>query len=248
MGRATACAAILGWVALVVIGCGPAPIIAMPSAPRAHMDGDGLRFPKPDRPVAPIVSDQYSDEASRDNDREADQVMALLGVREGMAVADIGAGSGYYTVRLSPRLGPTGKIFANDIMPQFVDRLSARVRREGLHNVTTILGYADDARLPPQSIDLAIMVRMYHEVAEPYALVWRLHDALKPGGRVAVVEGDKPIPEHGMPPALLKCEMAAVGFIQTALHQLQPQGSGYLAIFEPARERPEPHTIAPCRQ
>jgi predicted methyltransferase len=219
----------------------------MPPSPRAGVSEDGQRFPKPDRPVAPIVSDQYSDEIARDNDREAAEVTRLLGVRAGMAIADIGAGRGYYTVRLSPIVGPTGRIFANDIMPQFVDRLGERVRREGLANVTTILGYADDARLPPQSVDLALMVRMYHEVEEPYALVWRLHAALKPGGRVAVVEGDKPIPEHGMPSALLRCEMAAVGFVQRGFHSL-PGGGGYLAIFEPAPEPPEPKDITPCRQ
>lgn len=222
------------------------PAIVMPSAPRAEAESE-RRFPKPDRPVAPIVSDQYSDEAGRDNDREAQEVMSLLGVRAGMAVADIGAGRGYYTVRLSPVVGPSGKVYANDIMPQFIDRLNARLRSEGISNVTTVLGYADDAKLPAKSIDLALMVRMYHEVEEPYALVWKLHEALRPGGRLAVVEGDKPIANHGTPPALLRCELAAMGFIQMGFHTL-PGGGGYLAIFEPAREPPLPEAITPCRQ
>jgi predicted methyltransferase len=231
--------------ALALAACAPPATIAMPSGPRAQTS-DGPRFPTPDRPVAPIVSDQYSDEAARDNDREAETVMDILGVRPGMAIADIGAGRGYYTVRLARRVGPEGRIYANDIMPQFIARLETRLKQEGLAQATPLLGYADDARLPDKSIDLALMVRMYHEIAEPYALVWRLHAALRPGGRLAIVEGDKPIQFHGMPPGLLRCEMAAVGFIQMGFHTL-PGDGGYLAIFEPAREPPEPGDIKPCR-
>jgi predicted methyltransferase len=223
------------------------PTITMPSQPRAEAPSASPRFPAPDRPVAPIVSDQYSDEAGRDNDREADTVMGILGVGPGLRVADIGAGRGYYTVRLAKRVGPTGRIFANDIMPDFVARLEERVRREGFANVTTILGYADDARLPAGSVDLALMVRMYHEVQAPYALVWKLHAALAPGGRIAMVEGDKPIQNHGMPPALLRCEMAAVGFKEVGFHQL-PGGGGYLAVFAPAGPPPAPETIQVCKQ
>lgn len=227
-------------------GCS-APTLSMPQSPRAGASADAPRFPKPDRPVAPIVSDQYSDEAARDNAGEANAVMDLLGVGPGLAVADIGAGRGYYTVRLARRVGPSGRVFANDIMPNFITRLDERVRSEGLRNVATVLGYADDARLTPQSIDLALMVRMYHEIEEPYALLWRLHESLRPGGRLAIVEGDKPIARHGTPKALLRCELAAVGFIQTTLHDL-PGDSGYLAIFEPAREPPAPASIRPCSQ
>lgn len=240
MLRALVTAMVLGWG---LSACAP-PQIIMPSAPKADVSGV---FPKPDRPVASIVSDQFSDEAARDSAGEAEAVMDRLGVGPGLTVADVGAGRGYYTVRLSKRVGPTGRVIANDIMPDFLARLKTRVAEEGLTNVTTILGYADDARLPAASADLIMLVRMYHEIEEPYALMWKLHAALKPGGRVAIVEGDRPTQNHGTPPALLQCEMAAVGFTQTQRFDLTGN-SGYLAVFVPAASVPEPAAIKPCRQ
>ncbi len=200
-------------------------------------------FPAPSRPVAPIVSDQYSDEASRDREGEAELVLGLLGVRPGMAVADIGAGRGYYTVRLAPAVGPTGIVYANDVLAPVLARLNERVVREGLANVRPVLGLPGNANLPPASTDLALMVHMYHEIEDPFGLLWHLHGQLRPRGRVAILEHDRPTRFHGTPPALLACELAAVGFRQVETHQL-PTGS-YLVVFEPAA-RPAPDEIRPC--
>ncbi|MFN3592849.1 MAG: class I SAM-dependent methyltransferase [Thermaurantiacus sp.] len=200
-------------------------------------------FPRPDRPVAPIVSDQYSDEASRDREGEAALVLQLLGVQPGLRVADIGAGRGYYTVRLAPAVGPTGIVFANDVLPPVLSRLNERVIREGLANVRPILGGPGNANLPPGSTDLALMVHMYHEIEDPYGLLWHLHGQLRSGGRVAILENDRPTRLHGTPPALLLCELEQAGFRQTEFHDL-PTGS-YLAVFEPTT-RPAPDDITPC--
>ncbi len=201
------------------------------------------RFPSPDRPVAGIVSDRWSDEDSRDNAGEADEVVRLLGVEPGMVIADIGAGSGYYTVRLSRRVGPEGKIYANDIIPDYLARLTKRIASEGLSNVETILGDPGNTRVPAASTDIALMVHMYHEIEDPFGLLWHLHESLKPGGRVAIIDADRPTARHGTPPALLKCELAAAGFTQVAFHPLQ---GNYLAVFQPGA-RPEPDAIKPCR-
>lgn len=203
-------------------------------------------FPRPDRPVANIVSTEWSDEGSRDNAREAEQVMVFLGTRPGMTIADIGAGSGYYTVRLAPRLMPTGKVIAEDIVPATVAKLRARVRKAGLKNVEVVLGRPDDPRLPARSVDTALMVHMYHEVSQPFALLWHLRAALKPGGKVAIVDIDRPTAQHGTPRALLQCELAAVGYRRIGNLDLGAAG-GYLAVFEPVGPRPRPSAIRPCR-
>ena len=203
-------------------------------------------FPTPDRPVAPIITDTYSNEDRRDAAGEAERVMDLLGVRPGMRVADIGAGSGYYVVRLSPRVGPEGRVYAQDIVPEYLERLRQRVRADRLSNVTFGLGDPHDPRLPEGTIDLALLVHMYHEIEQPYGLLYNLASALAPGARVAIVDNDRPTGNHGTPPALLRCELAAVGYRQIAMHDLGEAG-GYLAVFEPpAGEPPPPGRIQTC--
>jgi len=122
-------------------------------------------FPTPSRPVAGIVTDIWRDEESRDRASEAENVMNLLGVNSGFAVADIGAGSGYYTVRLAQRVGPSGHVYAEDIVPDYLARLARRVASEGLGgSITIVRGEPHDPRLPAASVDLALLVHMYHEV------------------------------------------------------------------------------------
>ena len=203
-------------------------------------------FPAPDRAVAGIVTDTWSDERSRDAAGEADRVMQLLGVGPGTAVADVGAGSGYYTVRLARRVGPDGRVYAEDIVLEYLERLAARVRRERLGNVTLARGEPHDPRLPPGSVDLALLVHMYHEVEQPFGLLWNLRPALRPNGKVAIVDADRPTARHGTPPSLLRCELAAVGYRETAFFDLGRAG-GYLAVFEPPNTPPRPEAIRACR-
>lgn len=205
------------------------------------------RFPKPARPVASIVSPVWADESSRDNSGEAAQVMKLADVRPAMTVADIGAGGGYYTVRLSPRVGPKGLVYAQDITPRYLEALRGRVRQAGLANIGFVQGGPDNPNLPENSIDLAFMVHMYHEIEQPFGLLWHLHASLKPGARVAIVDIDRSPAEHGTPVALLNCELAAVGYAPVAFHDLGDKGGGYLAIFQSAAPRPAPERIRPCR-
>jgi ubiquinone/menaquinone biosynthesis C-methylase UbiE len=171
--------------------------------------------------------------------------MDLLPLAEGVVIADIGAGDGYFTTRLARRLGESGQVIATDVTPEYLEGLKQRVSREGLSNVSFVLGGFDDARLPPASVDIALMVRMYHEIEQPYAFLWRLRDSLKDGGVVAVSERDRPTQNHGIPPELLRCEFEAVGYKQVAFTQLGP-GIGYLALFAPSRTKPEPSEIVTC--
>jgi len=202
-------------------------------------------FPKAERPVAPIVASAWSTEEARDRLREATMVMDRAGIKRGMTVADIGAGEGYYTVRLAARVGPQGRVLAQDIVPAVRDKLADRVTREALDNVSVKLGEPNDPMLPEASFDRIFMVHMYHEIAAPYEFLWRLRPALRPDGRVVVVDADRPVVQHGTPPALLDCEMAAIGYRRVARHKM-PQDS-YIALYEAAGTRPEPKAIVPCK-
>jgi ubiquinone/menaquinone biosynthesis C-methylase UbiE len=203
-------------------------------------------FPRPDRPVASIVSDAFSTEDARDRLGEAEQVMQLAGIGPGMWIADIGAGEGYYTVRLARAVGAEGRVLAEDIIPETRDRLAMRVQRENLDNVAVRLGKPDDAMLPANSFDRIMMVHMYHEVQSPYALLWRLRDGLKDGGEIVVVDADRPTNRHGVPPKLLECEFKAVGLQMTRMQRIT-DGESYFASFRVAGPRPAPSSIKACK-
>ncbi len=203
----------------------------------------GLAFPLPQRGVARVISPVWADEASRDKAGEATNVMRLAGIVPGQTVADIGAGSGYYTMRVAAVVGPGGRVIAQDIVPGYLNALKKRVRTAGLKNVRFVLGSTSDPRLPPASIDTALLIHMYHEIAQPYALLYRLRASLKPGARVAIVDLDRASEAHGMPKALLVCEVKAVGYDLVSITELQP---GYLAVFKPGAPV-DPTTVKACR-
>ena len=208
---------------------------------------DGRRFPVPDRPVAPIISASYSDEKSRDENGEAERVMDRLGIRPGMRVADIGAGEGYYTVRLARRLGVSATIYAQDVQADYLKQLEARLAREGLTGIRLVLGESRDPKLPPASIDVAILSHMYHEIENPFEFLYRLRPALAPKARIGIIDAVRPTQDHGTPPALLRCELAAVGYRQVDFVPLEPT-EVYLAIFVPPDDLPPIETITPCKQ
>lgn len=227
-------------LALALPGC---KWIHDPDADRPETARD---FPRADRPVAPVVSNQYSDEQNRDRLGEAEEVMDRADIVAGMTVADIGAGEGYYTVRLGQRVGRKGRVLAQDIDRGAIRRLADRVARERLDNVSIKLGAPDDPKLPAGSFDRIFMVHMYHEIAEPYAFLWRLRPALRAGGEVIVVDADRPSTQHGTPPKLLFCEFESVGY-KLAEFTEQPELGSYYASFVAAKKRPEPGEITPCK-
>ena len=207
-----------------------------------------VAFPNPDRPVADIVSSIWHNEKERDTAGESRQLVRLLDIKSGMTVADIGAGSGYYVVRLSPIVGPHGRVIAEDVVPEYLRGLHRRVRDLGLQNVAIALGEPHDPRLPADSLDVAILVHMYHEIAKPYALLYNLIPALKPGARVGIVDAFGPTSKHGTPPSLLRCELAAVGYREISLDRLKGSDA-YLAIFEPpsVASRTPPEAMVACK-
>jgi len=203
------------------------------------------QFPQAHRDVAPIVDDSFSTEDARDRLGEAEEVMALAGIKPGMSVADVGAGEGYYTVRLARIVGAKGRVLAEDIVPETHDTLSERVQRENLDNVAVKLGTPDNPMLPHASFDRVFMVHMYHEVESPYAFLWHLRDGLKPNGLVVVVDSNRPVSHHGIPPAQLKCELAALG-LQPTKYVMLTGGDAYFAAFRAVGPRPAPQQIKAC--
>ena len=225
---------------------GIAPLLAASLLASCRAQPQQDSFPKADRPVAAIVGDAFSTEDARDRMGEFEKVVELAGVKPGMWVADVGAGEGYYSVRLAPVVGRKGRVLAEDIQPDVRDRLAQRVQRENLDNVAVSLGAPDNPKLPAHSLDRVFLVHVYHEVQSPYAFLWHLREAVKPGGLIIVVDDDRPPQRHGLPPSMLRCEFAAVGL---KLKRFQPidNGDGYFASFAPAAPRPKPADIKPCK-
>ena len=179
------------------------------------------RHPVSGRLLAPIMGvggAGWLERAEREEEEAPSKAIDALELKPGMVVADIGAGSGYYTSRLARRVGPAGRVYATDIQPGMIELLNRRITSEGLTNVTPILGAMEDPRLPPRSVDLALMVDVYHELQQPQLFLQRLKEAFKPGGRLVLLEFRKEDPKipilavHKMSVAEVKAELEAEGF------------------------------------
>ena len=196
------------------------------------------------RRYAPVMGYQgapWLERSEREEEEAPDVALNVLKIPKGASVADIGAGSGYITVRLAARVGPAGRVFANDVQPQMLNILARRLSDAKITNVTLIEGTFDDPRLPPASVDLALMVDVYHELSQPQAILRRLRKALKPGGRLVLLEYRKedptvPIkPEHKMSVADAKMEVEAEGFTLSKVDEALPRQ--HILIFV---DRPNP--------
>jgi len=179
------------------------------------------RHPVSGREIAPVMGvggAGWLERPEREAEEEPARAIEALDIKPGMTVADIGAGSGYYTVRLARKVGADGKVYATDIQVGMLSMIQRRAAIEKLTNIVPVLGAADDPKLPPGSVDLALMVDVYHELAAPQAFVRRLREALKPDGRLVLIEFRKEDPrvpikeEHKMSVAEVRQELSADGY------------------------------------
>ena len=179
------------------------------------------RHPVSGRVLAPtmgVAGAAWLDRPEREAEEAPSKAVAALDIRPGSVVADVGAGSGYYTVRLAKAVGAAGKVVATDLQPGMLDIIRAKVARERLTNVEIIQGRADDPVLPAGAFDLIVMVDVYHELAAPQLFVRKLKEALKPDGRLVLIEfrlEDPRVPireEHKMSVSQVRQELAADGF------------------------------------
>jgi ubiquinone/menaquinone biosynthesis C-methylase UbiE len=158
------------------------------------------------------------DRATRESEEQPERALDLIGIEPGSVVADVGAGSGYMTVRLSKRVGPSGTVLANDLQSTLLTTIRDKVRALGLTNVKTIQGTESDARLPEGGVDLALLFDVYHEFREPQLMLRSIRRALKPNGRLVVVEyrkEDASLPiaaTHRMTVEDARTEIEAEGF------------------------------------
>jgi ubiquinone/menaquinone biosynthesis C-methylase UbiE len=127
----------------------------------------------------------------REDWQQPDRIMDALQIAEGSIVADLGAGGGWFTIRLARRVGPNGKVYAEDVQPQMIQAISRRVERENLRNVVPRLGTPDDPKLPEGAIDVVLIVETYNEVERRVALLRNVARSLKPGGRIAIINSKK---------------------------------------------------------
>ena len=171
----------------------------------------------------------WLDRAERDIEEEPDRAIDVLKIEKGSTVADIGAGSGYMTVKLAKKVGPQGRVYANDIQPAMLELLNKRITKSKIANVSVVLGMQDDPRLPVETLDLVLMVDVYHELSQPQLMLRHIRASLKPGGRLVLLEYRKedpsiPIkPEHKMSVADAKLEVEAEGFKLTKTNEDLPR-------------------------
>lgn len=165
-----------------------------------------------------VAGADWLERPERVREEQPDKALDYIGIAPGSTVADIGAGSGYFTTRLARRVGPTGKVYANDIQQGMLLLIADKVGRMGLKNVDMVLGTPDDPRLPANSLDLALMVDVYHEFSAPERMLGKLFTALKPGGRLVLLEyraEDPRVPileEHKMTREQVRIEIEAAGY------------------------------------
>jgi ubiquinone/menaquinone biosynthesis C-methylase UbiE len=183
--------------------------------------GAQSRHPVSGRVIAQVMGYEgaaWLERPEREYEEQPSKAIAALDIKPGQVVADVGAGSGYYTVRLAERVGPTGQVFATDIQPEMLALLRARVTRARLDNVETVLSADADPRLPEGRFDLILMVDVYHELARPQAVLQKLRASLKPDGRLVLIEFRKestwvPIrEEHKMSVKEARMELEAEGY------------------------------------
>lgn len=173
------------------------------------------------------------EEPGRDKRLQIDRVMDLLGLKPGSTVADIGAGGGWFTVRAARRVAPSGYVLAEEINPNALDAIRDRAGREKLANVQTLLGTPDDPRLKPGSLDAALMLKVYHEIEHPAAVLGVLREALKPGGRFGVIDRNGSGSDHGLNEKVLREEVERNGFRQVGRYDFtKADGQDYFLIFE----------------
>lgn len=161
---------------------------------------------------------QWLERSERENEEHPKAAVRLLDLKPGMIVADVGAGSGYYSELISKQIGPNGKVYATDIQPGMISLLRERIARSNLTNVEPLLSTATDSRLPDAAVDMILLVDVYHEFSEPQQMLRQLRAALKPGGLLVLLEFRKedpnvPIrPEHKMSIAEVRAELEPEGF------------------------------------
>ncbi len=168
----------------------------------------------------------------RDQRLQIDRVMDILAIAPGKNVADVGAGSGWFTVRAARRVGEGGKVFAVDINPEAIRYIENRVQKENLHNVSAIQGREDDPMLPAAQVDAVLLLKTYHEVAKPVALLKNLQLALRPRARVGIIDRNGNGENHGVQRRVVIEELAEAGYELIGTYDFVKDDMDYFLVFQ----------------
>jgi cyclopropane fatty-acyl-phospholipid synthase-like methyltransferase len=174
------------------------------------------------------------EDKDRDKKLQVERVMDILGIRPGSTVADIGAGSGWFTVRAAKRVGEHGAVYAVDINPEAIKYIDDRVMREGIHNVHTILSAAADPKLPANSVDSVLILKTYHEIAEPVLLLQNLRKSLRSGARIGIIDRNGNGEDHGIQKDVIEREASQAGYKLTEQYDfVKADREDYFLVFIP---------------
>ena len=167
------------------------------------------------RPTSKPYTGELSifEDSRRDERLRPDRIMDILGIKEGSTVADIGAGSGWFTVRAARRVGISGVVYAEDINSEYLKYIDDRAKHESLPNIRTILGREDDALLPEKSVDAVLLLKTYHEVAQPIRLLKRVHESMRAEGRLGIIDRNGKGDDHGIEKGIVIQEAGRAGFV-----------------------------------
>jgi len=220
--------AVLGWLLLTLC------VIPLAEA-GAQSGGSAQREAKPRPTSTPYTGDfSHFEYPGREKKLQIDRVMDLLQIKTGSKVADIGAGGGWFTVRAANRVGASGVVYAEDINPESIQYIRNRADHEHLGNVQEVLGHADDPMLPANSVDAALLLKTYHEVADPVALLRNLRKSLRPQGRVGIIDRNGNGADHGVDKEVVVKEAAEAGYKLVGTYDfVKPDKEDYFLVFEP---------------
>lgn len=189
--------------------------------------------PAPRNTSKPYTGDlSIFEDKDRDKKLQVQRVMDILGIKEGAHVADIGAGSGWFTVRAAKRLGSTGIVYAVDINPEAIAYINRRIQRDGIANVHAILSEEDDPKLPKNSVDSVLLLKTYHEVTHPVLLLENLRNSLRNGARVGIIDRNGKGDDHGVSRDVVIQEAAQAGYqLQEQYDFVKGDGEDYFLLF-----------------
>jgi ubiquinone/menaquinone biosynthesis C-methylase UbiE len=169
----------------------------------------------------------------RDDKLQVNRVMDILHIKPGSTIADIGAGSGWFTVRAAKRVGPSGLVYAVDINPAAISYINDRAKREHLENIRTVQGHEDDPLLPRNSVDSVLLLKTYHEVAQPVRLLQNLRHALRPGALVGIIDRNGKGDDHGVDDKVVIDEANKAGFKLVSTYDfVKPDREDYFLVLE----------------
>ncbi|HLG17507.1 MAG TPA: methyltransferase domain-containing protein [Blastocatellia bacterium] len=203
-----------------------------PSAPfQRETRGQSARITRPTSP--PYTGDlSIFEDPKRDEKLQINRVMDILGIKEGSSVADIGAGSGWFTVRAARRVGIKGIVYAVEINADYLKYIEERAATEKLTNIRTVLGKEDDPLLPPRSLDAVLILKTYHEIAEPILVMIHLRDAMRPGALMGIIDKNGNGDDHGISRRVVISEAERAGFAVVETYDfVKPDGMDYFLVL-----------------